>query len=86
MKLSKTQFDTLKRLVPPDVRLVYMRYMGRFNPTPHYFFSDGFTHVRKATVDALVECAFAKRVNREASGDHDVIITEAGRQKAAEER
>jgi len=78
MKLSKTQLEVLKKLAEPDSWLLYMGYMGSFNPTDYYFFHTDHQTVRASTVRALKKHGFV-----ETTGQYNNIIckiTDTGRE------
>ena len=52
--LSKTQLEVLQELRDEGVRLHYMRYAGRFNPTAYWFISNSMKHVRELTINVLI--------------------------------
>lgn len=71
-KPTKTQQELLDAM-QSGVRVIYMRSMGRFNPTAYYFRAD--THKRvTAAARALLEKGLIERVNQKLGGDHDIAI------------
>ena len=56
------------------VTCAYMRYMGRFNPTPYYYRSD--THKRcTKQVRTLLESGMIERFDQDTCGAHRVRVT-----------
>jgi len=68
MKLSKTQSELLDAM-SKGVTCVYMRYMGRFNPTPYYFRSDNMKRCTAAAT-SLLEKGLVEKSDIENNGDH----------------
>ncbi len=70
MKLSKTQSELLDAL-RAGVRVIYMRYMGRFNPNPYYFRNDTHSHCT-AAAEALLKKGLVQIVAKTNFGDHEI--------------
>lgn len=73
-KLSKTQQELLDAM-KSGVRVIYMRYMGTFNPKAYYFRADNNKRVTAAAT-ALLEKGYAVRINKERFGDHDLGVAQ----------
>lgn len=69
-KLSKTQQEVYDQLLAGEY-CHYMRYMGRFNPTPYYFMH-GTMRRCTAQVNALLEKGLAERFDVDRFGEHKV--------------
>lgn len=60
MKLSNVQLSVLNEIKKPGVKLYYMGYMGRFNPSAYWFISKSMKRVRCSTVKALANAGYIK--------------------------
>jgi hypothetical protein len=72
LRLSKTQRELLDAM-RGGVVVHYMRYMGRFNPHPYYFRTDGGRCTKAA--QALLEKGLVEKVEKTQFGDHKLIAT-----------
>ena len=74
MKLSKTQQEVLDLLKEPGNYLHFMGYMGRFNPSPYYFFHNNMKTIRYDTVQVLLEKGLVIRKELDRFGGHTIWL------------
>ena len=68
-KLSKTQQDVVDAL-NSGVRIIYMRYMGTFNPSSYYYREDTYKRVTSA-VKRLLDLGVVEKTKK-SYGDHEI--------------
>lgn len=79
IKVTALQLKVLCALGERGNHAAYMRYIGTFNPVPYYYLHKGSPHRCTKQIMALVERGLARKVNYTQSGDHEVVISDAGR-------